>query len=167
MVKVRPFKAALASQDHADKLISPPYDVLNTEEARAMAEGNDCSFLHVNKPEIDLPPTTDPYADEVYQKGRDNLVEFQKKGYLVRDDTERLYIYRQVMGDMSQTGIVACTSIDDYETSLIKRHEHTIKKKEEDRTKLTNVQGANVGPVFLTYHDDDCISKKMMEIAET
>jgi len=164
MVKVRPFKACLASKEHADKLISPPYDVLNTEEARQMAEGNECSFLHVNKPEIDLDSGVNPYADEFYQKGHDNLVEFQKKGFLVRDEVERLYIYRQIMGDQTQTGIVACTSIDDYEKSLIKRHENTIKKKEEDRTKLTNTQGANVGPVFLTYHDDDAISNRMMEI---
>ena len=97
------------------------------------------SFLHVNKPEIDLPPSTDPYDDSVYNKGRENLLKFIEKGYLVEDSEETMYIYRQVMGSHTQQGIVALASIEDYENNKIKRHEYTLPKKEMDRTKLTNI----------------------------
>ena len=97
------------------------------------------SFLHVNKPEIDLPPSTDPYDDSVYNKGRENLLKFIEKGYLVEDSEETMYIYRQVMGSHTQQGIVALASIEDYEKNKIKRHEYTLPKKELDRTKLTNI----------------------------
>lgn len=97
MVKVRSFKAHLAQQQNCDKIISPPYDTLNTEEAKAMASGNPMSFLRVSKPEIDLPEGTNLYAPEVYQKGRDNLMLFRKEGWIVEDATERMYIYMQKM----------------------------------------------------------------------
>ena len=93
MVKVNKFKGCLADQANADKIISPPYDVLNTEEAKAMAEGNEMCFLRVSKPEIDLPAGTNLYAPEVYQKGRDNLVHFREQGYIKDDTEERMYIY--------------------------------------------------------------------------
>jgi len=93
MVKVRSFKGYLAHQDHADKIIAPAYDVLNTEEARAMADGNPMSFLHCNKPEIDLPPETDPYDMKVYEGGRDTLKAFVEKGWLVQDKEPTMYIY--------------------------------------------------------------------------
>lgn len=139
MVKVRKFKGCLADQANADKIISPPYDVLNTEEAKAMAAGNPMSFLRVSKPEIDLPEGTNLYAPEVYQKGRDNLVHFRKEGYIKEDTEERMYIYMQQMCERKQYGILAMASVEDYENGLIKRHELTIKKKEEDRTKLSDV----------------------------
>jgi len=164
MVKVRKFHGYLAAPEVADKLISPPYDVLNTEEAREMASGNETSFLHVNKPEINLPPETNPYAQEVYDMGKKNLEAFKAKGWLKKDEKARVYLYRQRMGDSVQTGIVACTSIEDYETQKIKKHEHTIKKKEDDRTKLTDVQSANIGPVFLTFKEGDAITARMLEI---
>ena len=104
-----------------------------------MSDGNPMSFLHVNKPEIDLDPETDPYADEVYQQGRQNLLHFIKEGYLQQDDQETMYIYRQVMNDHVQQGIVALASIQDYESNKIKRHELTLPKKENDRTKLTEI----------------------------
>ena len=138
-VKVRPFRGFLANQEHCDKVISPAYDVLDTNEARQMAEGNPMSFLHVNKPEIDLDPETDPYADEVYQQGRQNLLQFISDGYLQQDDEETMYIYRQVMNGHVQQGIVALASIQDYESNKIKRHELTLPKKENDRTKLTEI----------------------------
>lgn len=138
MVKVRSFQGYLANQANADKIISPPYDVLNTEEAKEMAKGNDMCFLRVSKPEIDLPEGTNLYSNEVYSKGRENLEEFMNKGYVVEDTEERMYIYMQKMGDREQYGIVAMASVDDYEQGKIKRHELTIRKKEEDRTRLSD-----------------------------
>jgi len=164
MVKVTKFKGYLAKQDNVQSIIAPPYDVLNTEEAKEMAKGNEMSFLHVNKPEIDLPAGTDLYSEEVYQKGKENLDKFIREGLLVKDDEERMYIYMQKMGDTRQYGIVAAASVEDYENGSIKRHEQTIKKKEADRTKLSDTQSANVGPVFLTFKDGEIIEKKMTEI---
>jgi uncharacterized protein (DUF1015 family) len=120
-------------------VISPAYDTLNTEEARAMADGNPMSFLNVNKPEITLPAETDPYDEQVYTRGRANLEHFISEGYLQQDSEERMYIYRQTMGDHTQYGLIGLASIEDYETSRIKRHEFTLPKKEADRTKLTDV----------------------------
>ena len=168
MVKVRAFKGFLANQEHCAKVISPAYDTLNTEEARAMADGNPMSFLNVNKPEITLPPETDPYDESVYQRGRENLEHFIDQGYLVQDSDARLYIYKQSMGDHTQYGLIGLASIEDYETSRIKRHEFTLPKKEADRTKLTDVQSANVGPVFLTFRDNqEAIKARMAHIVQT
>ena len=153
MVKVRAFKGFLANQEHCARVISPAYDTLNTEDARAMADGNEMSFLNVNKPEITLPEDMDPYDDQVYTRGRENLLHFIERGYLQQDSEERIYIYMQSMGDHTQYGLIGLASIDDYENNRIKRHEFTLPKKEADRTKLTNVQSANVGPVFLTFRD--------------
>ena len=165
MVKVRPFKGFLANQENAAKVISPAYDTLNTAEARIMADGNPMSFLNVNKPEITLPEETDPYADEVYTTGRANLEHFIEQGYLVQDNEERMYIYQQTMGDHTQYGVIGLASVDDYEQNRIKRHEHTLAKKEADRTKLTDVQSANVGPVFLTFRENqEAIKSRMSQI---
>ena len=139
MVTIKPFKGYLANQNNCDKIISPAYDTLNSEEARLMSDGNPMSFLHVNKPEIDLPVETDPYSDDVYNKGRENLLKFIENGNLVQDSEERLYIYQQTMGDHTQQGIIGLASIQDYEENRIKRHEYTLAKKELDRTKLTDI----------------------------
>ena len=141
--------------------------MLNTEEAKEMARGNDMCFLRVSKPEIDLPAGTNLYAAEVYEKGRENLVYFMKQGYVHEDSDERMYIYMQKMGDRQQYGIVGMASIEDYEQGLIKRHELTIKKKEEDRTRLSDTQNANLGPVFLTFKSGEDIEKKILEIVAT
>ena len=165
MVKIRPFRGYLANQEHCAQVISPAYDTLNTEEARAMAEGNPMSFLNVNKPEITLDPETDPYADEVYTTGRANLEHFIEQGYLVQDTEDRMYIYQQSMGDHTQFGLIGLASVDDYENNRIKRHELTLEKKENDRTKLTDVQSANVGPVFLTFRENqESIKTRMSQI---
>lgn len=124
-------------------------------------------FLRVSKPEIDLPAGTDLYAQEVYDKGRENLMYFRKSGYIKQDTEQRMYIYMQKLGEREQYGIVGMASIEDYENGLIKRHELTIKKKEQDRTKLAATQNANLGPVFLTFNDGEEIEKRMMEIALT
>lgn len=147
-------------------MIAPAYDTLNTEEARAASAGNPMSFLHVNKPEIDLPHGTDPYHKDVYLKGRDNLKHFIDEGYLVQDDKPTFYVYQQTMEGHSQKGLVGLASIQDYETQKIKRHEFTLAKKEEDRTKLTDVQNANIGPVFLTFRDNqEAIKARIEEVA--
>ena len=155
MVKISAFKGYVAEKSMAQTLIAPPYDVLDSVEARAMASGNPSSFLHCNKPEIDLPEDVDLYSDLVYETGRKNLFEFISKGWLVRESEEIIYIYAITMNSRTQYGIVAAASLDDYEQGLIKKHELTRKKKEEDRTRLTDTQGANVGPVFLTYRNCD------------
>lgn len=139
MVKIRAFTGHLGNVEHLDKILSPPYDVLNTEEARKMAEGNPMSFLHCNKPEIDLPADCDPYDMKVYEGGRDTLLDFIKKGYIVKDDCKTMYIYQQTMGHHTQKALVGLASIKDYEENRIKRHEYTLAKKEEDRTKLINI----------------------------
>ena len=120
-----------------------------------MAKGNEVSFLRVSKPEIDLPAGTNLYASEVYDKGRENLIKFRDGGWIQEDEEERMYIYMQKMQGREQYGIVAMASVEDYENGLIKRHELTIKKKEEDRTKLSDKQNANLGPVFLAFKDGE------------
>jgi len=167
MVSVRPFKGFLAKKDMVAKIISPAYDTLNSEEARAEAEGNPSSFLNVNKPEITLAKDVDPYDKSVYLAGRDNLKHFIEKGWLVQDAEPTMYIYQQTMPGHSQRGIVGLASIQDYETGRIKRHEFTLAKKELDRTKLTDIQNANIGPVFLTFHQNqENIKNKIDKIAE-
>ena len=116
-----------------------------------MAQGNPYSFLNVNKPEITLPEETDPYSSIVYETGKKNLQDFITKGWLERDTHARYYVYAQKMQGREQVGLVSTSSVADYERDLIKKHEKTLEKKELDRTRLTDVQGANVGPVFLTY----------------
>lgn len=155
MVKISAFRGFVALQSIAQKLIAPPYDVLDSSEARIMAEGNQYSFLHCNKPEIDLPVDTDLYSDIVYETGRRNLLTFISNGWLIQEPHPITYIYAITMNSRTQYGILAAASVNDYENNLIKKHELTRKKKEEDRTKLTDIQGANVGPVFLTYRNCD------------
>jgi uncharacterized protein (DUF1015 family) len=152
MARIEPFRAWRPRPEDAARVASPPYDVLSSDEARVMAEGNPISFLHINKPEIDLPPETDVYAPEVYAKGAENLQRFVRDGVYLREPQPALYLYRQVMGDHTQTGLVAGASVDEYEHDLIKKHEFTRPKKEDDRTRHVDALDANTGPVFLTYH---------------
>jgi uncharacterized protein (DUF1015 family) len=151
MARIEPFRAYRPRPDVAERVASPPYDVLSSAEAREMAAGNELSFLHVVKPEIDLPPGFEVYAPEVYLKGAENLRRLIDDGFLVRDREPALYLYRQRMGDHVQTGLVAGASVDEYEADLIKKHEHTRPKKEDDRTRHIDALDANTGPVFLTY----------------
>jgi len=151
MAIIKPFKGVRPNQKIAAQVASPPYDVLNTEEARAMAANNEISFLHINKPEIDLPTNTDPYDETVYKKGAENLKNFLSSSTLVQDKVECFYIYRQIMGDHSQTGIVAGASVPEYQNDLIKKHELTRPVKEDDRVNHILALNAQTGPVFLTY----------------
>ncbi|MEN8164060.1 MAG: DUF1015 family protein [Acidobacteriota bacterium] len=151
MAKIEAFRALRPRVDVAAEVASPPYDVMNSAEARVMAEGNPISFLHVNKPEIDLPEDIDPYDAAVYAKGAENLKRLVDDGVLIREGRPALYLYRQIMGEHSQIGLVAGASVDEYENDLIKKHEFTRPKKEDDRTRHVDALDANTGPVFLTY----------------
>jgi uncharacterized protein (DUF1015 family) len=151
MVMVRPFRGLRPRPDLSAKIPSPPYDVLDSEEARALAGGDPHSFLHVVKPEIDLDPAISLYDDRVYAKARENLNAMIERGWLVRDAEPAYYLYRQVMGEHVQTGIVGAAAVDDYLEDRIKKHEHTRRAKEDDRTRHTETLSANAGPVFLTY----------------
>jgi uncharacterized protein (DUF1015 family) len=158
MVTVRSFRGLRpASAELASKIASPPYDVIDSDEARKLAEGNEHSFLHVVKPEIDLPESTDLYADEVYATGKKNLDMFREKGWLVQDEKPGYYVYRLTWRGRSQTGVIGCASADDYEAGRIKKHEHTRPAKEDDRTRHVDEQSANCGPVFLAYRADDTL----------
>lgn len=151
MADIRPFRAYRPRPDIAAKVASPPYDVVSTAEARSLAEGNPFSFLHVTRPEIDLPEGTDEHADVVYEKAKDNLEALISDGVLVADPDPRIYVYAQKMGAHRQVGVVACASVAEYERGLIKKHENTRADKEDDRTKHIDVLEAHDEPVFLTY----------------
>ena len=151
MKLIRPFNALRPRQDLAAKVAAPPYDVLNREEALAMAQGNDYSFLRINKPEIDVDPAIDAYDMRVYQRGAANLQKFIDQGIMQRDPEASFYVYKQVMGSHEQVGLVAAASVAAYEQGLIKKHEFTRPDKEDDRVNHINTLSAQVGPVFLTY----------------
>jgi uncharacterized protein (DUF1015 family) len=151
MAEIKPFRGYRPPPDLASRVAGPPYDVLDSAEARVLAEGNPISFLHVCKPEIDLPVDVPLYDDRVYAKGRDNLRGFIREGVLVRDALPALYVYRQRMGEHVQTGLTAAASVDEYADDRIKKHELTRKDKEDDRTRHVDEQDANGEPVFLTY----------------
>ncbi|NLH48410.1 MAG: DUF1015 domain-containing protein [Myxococcales bacterium] len=159
MATVKPFRGYRPQPDQVKQIASPPYDVLDSEEARVMARGNEISFLHVNKSEIDLPPDTDPYSPLVYETAAANLRRLIDQGHLRRDPRPCFYLYRQKMGDHVQTGVLAAVSVAEYDADLIKKHEHTRKDKEDDRTRHTDICNANVGPVFLTYRADPQIDE--------
>ncbi len=148
---VVPFAALRPAPGRAPEVIAPPYDVLNTDEARALAEGRPWSFLHISKPEIDLPAGTDPYAPEVYAKARENLDHMRAAGVLVRDDQPCYYAYRLIMGDHVQTGLVAAASVADYDSNRIRKHEFTRPDKEDDRVRQIDALDAQTGPVLLAY----------------
>jgi len=157
MLRVKPF-AAVRPQPHlAARVASVPYDVVDTAEARKLAEGNPLSFLHVVRPEIDLPEGTDLYDASVYTKAAENLARLRDRA-MVRDTEPALYLYRQVMDHRQQTGLVCCCHVDDYRNDVIRRHEETRKSKEDDRTRHMLTLNAQVGPVLLTYRDDDDIT---------
>ncbi|SCZ81191.1 DUF1015 domain-containing protein [Acidaminobacter hydrogenoformans] len=153
MAIVKPFKAIRPAAELVEKVACLPYDVMNTEEAREMAKGNPHSFLHVVRSEIDLAADQDPYADLVYQTARKNLDAFVEKGYMNEEAAPLFYIYRQLMNGRVQTGIVGCTSIDDYLNDIIKKHEFTRPVKEVDRIQNFSFCEAHTEPVFLTYRN--------------
>jgi len=151
MAMIKPFAALRPKPQLAAKICELPYDVMSSDEARAIAAGNPLSFLRVSKPEIDLPPSTDLYAPEVYSKARENFQRLVGWQALEQDPQPRLYLYRQVMGAHSQTGLVAAASCQDYLQGIIKKHELTRPDKEDDRVRHIEVLGSQTGPVFLVY----------------
>lgn len=151
MAQIKAFKGLRPPKEIAHLLASRPYDVLNSEEARIEADGNQYSLLHIIKPEIDLPQDIDIHSEPVYLKAHDNFELFRKDGYLIPDEGEFLYIYAQTMNGKTQYGLVACASVDDYLNNVIKKHELTRKDKEEDRMKHVRITNANMEPVFFTY----------------
>jgi uncharacterized protein (DUF1015 family) len=165
MVHVKAFKAYRPPPELAEEVAAPPYDVLDSTEAReACARLSSKTFLRVNKPEVDLSEDISPYDVEVYEQGRRNLQEFIANGWLQQDATPCLYVYAQIMGSHVQHGICAGVPVEDYALGRIKRHEKTQVKKENDRTRLTYVQNANVGPVFLTFKDDPAVAALMAQV---
>ena len=161
MLRIKPFDALRPAPEHAPRVASVPYDVVNREEAAELAAGNPASFLHIVRPDIDVPEETHPYDDSVYATGKANFERFQKEGLLVREGQPCIYLYRQMTERASQTGVVCCCHIDDYEADIIKKHEKTRKAKEDDRTRHVLTLNANTGPVFLTYRDHATISEMM------
>lgn len=157
MAFIKPFRALRPPKELAEKVAALPYDVMDVEEARSMAAGNQYSFLHVSRAEIDLPPDVDPHDDLVYQQGKRNLEQFIQQGALVADEQEYFYVYRQRMGSVVQTGLVVCAGVDDYQTGVIKKHEHTRADKEEDRVRHIDVLDANDEPVFYLCRSSDKI----------
>ena len=166
MAQIRPFPSSRPAPSRAREVASVPYDVIDTKEARALAAGNPVSFLHVCRPEIDLPEGTPLYSDPVYAKGRENLDRFEADGTLVRDPAPRLLVYRQTWRGASQDGLVAACSVDDYDADVIKKHEKTRKDKEDDRTKHLLVQAAHAEPVFLTYRASDAIDARVAKVTD-
>jgi uncharacterized protein (DUF1015 family) len=148
---IRSFRALRPPKEQAKSVASVPYDVVNTEEARALASGNPLSFLHVSRPEIDLPDGTDVYSEPVYRKAVENFETLKASSPLEIETEPSLYLYRLIMGDHQQVGIVACCSIDEYDNNTIRKHERTRRDKEDDRTRHMLVLRAQTGPVFLTY----------------
>ena len=151
MSLIRPFAGLRPAPSRAPEVAAPPYDVLSTEEARMRAAGRPWSFLHISKPEIDLPVGTDPYAAEVYAKAAENLGKMLAEGVLVRDTAPCYYVYRLIMGSHSQTGLVAAASVADYNTNRIRKHEFTRPDKEDDRVRQIDALNAQTGPVLLAY----------------
>ncbi len=164
MAVFKPFKAYRPKTEYAGKIAAPPYDVLNSDEARERVKGNPLSFLHVGKPEVDLDPSIDLYDPKVYEKGKENLHKLIDEGYLIQDKENYLYIYAQTMGDRTQYGLVGCASVDDYWEDVIKKHEKTRKAKEEDRSEHVRVTNAHTGPIFLTYRDVDEINRIVAKV---
>ncbi len=158
-MKISPFCALRPVPDLAAKMASLPYDVMDADEARALAADKPMSFLHVVRSEIDFPETTDPHADEVYAKARENLDAWIAGGSLIREAEPACYLYRQTLGTHVQTAVVACCDIDDYANQVILRHEKTRKDKEDDRTRHILETNANTGQVFLTYRDQPAIDQ--------
>lgn len=163
MAVIHPFRALRPPAERVSQVASPPYDVVNTEEARALAEGNPFSFLHVSRPEIDLPEGTDLYSDDVYGKAADNFEQLTRECPLVMEETPSLYLYRLIMGEHEQVGLAACCSVDEYDQDLIRKHERTRRDKEDDRTRHIQTLRAQTGPVFLTYRANRGIDTMVME----
>lgn len=167
MATIRPFAALRPKPELAAQVCELPYDVMSSDEAREMAKDKPLSFLHVSKPEIDLPAGTDVYSDAVYAKGAENLRKLIDDGVLFQDEQPCYYLYRQIMGQHAQIGLVAASSCDEYDRNVIKKHEFTRPQKEDDRVRHIEALNSQTGPVFLTYSAipaiDEFVNRKTAE----
>lgn len=164
MAKIKPFRGIRPPRQLVTEVASRPYDVLNSEEARAEAEGNPKSLYHIIKPEIDFEPNTDEHDPKVYDKAVENFNKFQQQGWLVQDEDEKYYIYAQTMDGRTQYGFVIAANVDDYMTGKIKKHELTRRDKEEDRMKHVRVNNANIEPVFFAFPDNETLQNIITKV---
>lgn len=162
---IRPFAGLRPVAGRAADVAAPPYDVLNSAEARERAQGKPCSFLHISKPEIDLPADTHPYDAAVYAKAAENLAKLRAEGVLVQDPQPCYYVYQLQMGGHVQTGLVAAASVADYDTNRIRKHEFTRPDKEDDRVRQIDALNAQTGPVLLAYRADDAVDGMLAKVA--
>lgn len=167
MATIKPFKGIRPPKNLVEKVESRPYDVLNSEEARAEAGDNEMSLYHIIKPEIDFEPGTSEYDPRVYDKAAENFKKFKDNGWLVQDNEEHYYIYAQTMGNKTQYGIVVGARVEDYMNGTIKKHELTRRDKEEDRMKHVRVNNANIEPVFFAYPDNGKLNALLEKYART
>ncbi len=167
MATIKPFRGIRPPKEFVERVESRPYDVLESDEARAEAGDNEMSLYHIIKPEIDFPEGTSEYDPRVYEKAAENFQKFQDKGWLVQDDKENYYIYAQTMNGKTQYGLVICAYVEDYMNGTIKKHELTRRDKEEDRMKHVRVNNANIEPVFFAYPDNAVLNELIMRYAAT
>jgi len=158
MATLYPFRALRPTPDIAARVAAVPYDVVTTDEARALAADNPLSFLRVSRAELELPPDADPYSDAVYRRAAQNFATLRDRSLVVEDEPS-LYFYRLSMGGHVQTGLAACFSLDEYDRDVIKKHERTRRDKEDDRTRHMLALGAQTGPVFLTYRAEADVTR--------
>ena len=154
MAIIRPFRALRPAEGKEKDVAALPYDVYSREEARSKVEGDSLTFLRIDRPETQFPPEQDMYADCVYRKGGDMLREMEQEGNFIQDETPCFYIYELTMGGRAQTGLVACSAVDDYVSGVVKKHENTRRDKEEDRIRHVDALSAQTGPIFLAYRAD-------------
>lgn len=166
MAKIKPFKGIRPPRELVEEVVSRPYDVLNSQEAREEAEGNEKSLYHIIKPEIDFEPGTDEHDPKVYEKAVENFKKFQEKGWLVEDDKEKYYIYAQTMDGRTQYGFVVGAWVNDYTEGRIKKHELTRRDKEEDRMKHVRINNANIEPVFFAFPDNEALESIIKEVTK-
>ena len=164
MPLIRPFPGLRPLPDNAAEVAAPPYDVLDSNEARERAAGKPWSFLHISKPEIDLPPGADAYDAAVYAKGKENFDRMLKEGVLKQDNAPSYYLYRLIMGAHQQTGLVAAARVADYDFGRIRKHEFTRPDKEDDRVRQVDALSAHTGPVFLTYKHNAAIDELVAKV---
>ena len=165
MTLVRAFNGLRPVAGREEDVVAPPYDVMNEAEARALVDGRPWSFLHISRPEVDLPEGTDPYAPEVYAKGRENLDHMIAAGVLTREETPSYYVYRLTMGEHVQTGLMAAASTEAYDQDRIKKHEFTRPVKEDDRVRNIDTLNAQTGPVFLVYPSTEAIDAILQQVS--
>ncbi len=165
MSLVKAFAGLRPVAGREDDVVAPPYDVMNQAEARELVDGRPWSFLHISRPEVDLPEGTDPYAPEVYAKGRENLDHMIAEGVLTAEDSLSYYVYRLTMGDHVQTGLMAAASTEAYDQDRIKKHEFTRPMKEDDRVRNIDTLNAQTGPVFLVYPSTDSIDGILQQVS--